>query len=190
MTPCQSAGGKEEGGGGLGVGGGGFFCSICWLGGEKRFIGILFPIIGGSCHKYHVCRDKHVFVATKVCLSRQTFCRDKHTFVAASLLLSRQARVCHDQTRLLSRPKFCVCLCSPPMIVSIIKDIIIQLFNLSDFILQPPPSSPTPFLLLRDGGGGGGVGSGGGGGGGWGLSERQTMGFWSSFGHMSVQYQQ
>ena len=44
--------------------------------------------------------------------------------------------------------------------------------------------SPTPFLLLSGGGGGGGVGSGGGGGG-WGLSERQTMGFRSSFGHMS-----
>ena len=37
-------------------------------------------IIGRSCHKYNFCRDKHVFVATKV-LSRQKFCRDKHTFV-------------------------------------------------------------------------------------------------------------
>ena len=27
-----------------------------------------FGIIGGSCHKYYFCRDKHVFV---VCLSRQ-----------------------------------------------------------------------------------------------------------------------
>ena len=36
------------------------------------------------------CRDKHVFVATKVSLSRQTFCRDKIMFVATNILLSRQ----------------------------------------------------------------------------------------------------
>ena len=39
------------------------------------------PIIGGSCHKYHFCRDKLLppqitsFVATKVCLPRQNVFR-------------------------------------------------------------------------------------------------------------------
>ena len=63
-------------------------------------------VIGGSCHKYHFCRDKSIcrdkhnikytFVATKLCLSRQVlsrptyFCRDQHTFVVTNILLSRQ----------------------------------------------------------------------------------------------------
>ena len=42
-------------------------------------------IIGGSCHRYHLCRDKHVFVATK-----HVFCRDKSMFAA----LSRQTYFC------------------------------------------------------------------------------------------------
>ena len=58
-------------------------------------------IIGGSCHKYHFCRDKSVFFArsTYLCLSRQNYRkimfvatnirRDKG-FVATSILLSRQ----------------------------------------------------------------------------------------------------
>ena len=80
-------------------------------------------IIGGSCIKYHFCRDIHVFVSTKhvfcrdkhvyichdkimvvvskllsrqiyTCLSRQTFCREKHTFFATKRrVLSRQTRV-------------------------------------------------------------------------------------------------
>ena len=37
-------------------------------------------IIGGSYHKYHFCRDKHVFIATK-----HVLCRDK-----SILILSRQ----------------------------------------------------------------------------------------------------
>ena len=45
-------------------------------------------IIGGSCHKYHFCRDKYVFVATK-----HVFCRDKSMLVATKLL-SPQTRVC------------------------------------------------------------------------------------------------
>ena len=35
-------------------------------------------IIGGSCHKYHVCRDKCMFVATTTCLS----------FVATKIILA------------------------------------------------------------------------------------------------------
>ena len=59
----------------------------------KHFI----SIIGRSCHKYHFCHNKHVFVVTKhlfgvtkVCLSRKTllWC-DKNMFVATNLL-SRQ----------------------------------------------------------------------------------------------------
>ena len=45
-------------------------------------------IIGGSCHKYHFCRDKYVFAATK-----HVFCRDKSMLVATKLL-SPQTRVC------------------------------------------------------------------------------------------------
>ena len=96
---------------------------------DMRQVGI---IIGGSCHKYNFCRDKHVFVrqntsfvATKVCLSRQTyFCRDKYnfavtkvlsrqtyflqnmSFVATNVCLSRQTRVCRD--KYLSRQKYFV----------------------------------------------------------------------------------
>ena len=61
----------------------------------------LLSISGGSCHKYHFCRDTCLsrqntsFVATKVCLSRQNFCRNKHIFVATKLL-SRQ-KYCHDK---------------------------------------------------------------------------------------------
>ena len=48
-------------------------------------------IMGGSCHKYHFCRDKHVFVTTKhvFCRDKKYACRDK-TFVPTKLCLSRQ----------------------------------------------------------------------------------------------------
>ena len=85
-------------------------------------------IIGGSCHKYHFCekkivatntclsrqrpvsRDKHVFVATKVCSSRQKFSRDKQfcrdkSIVATSILLSQQ-KTCFVVTKCLSRQKW------------------------------------------------------------------------------------
>ena len=47
-------------------------------------------IIGGSCHKYHFCLDKQLFVATKhVFLPRQKYaCHDKR-FVATNIFLSR-----------------------------------------------------------------------------------------------------
>ena len=41
---------------------------------------VLQTIIGGSCHKYDFCRDKHVFVATK-----DVFCRDKSMIVATNI---------------------------------------------------------------------------------------------------------
>ena len=43
-------------------------------------------ITGGSCHKYHFCRNKF-FVVTNMCISRQT-------------------RVCHDKTHLSLRQKY------------------------------------------------------------------------------------
>ena len=66
-----------------------------------------YTIIGGSCHKCHFCRDKKAcFVATKVCLPRQTFCRyiimfvvtkyfcrDKHTFVVTKDVFCRDKHV-------------------------------------------------------------------------------------------------
>ena len=52
-------------------------------------------IIGGSCHKYHFCSDKYVFVATNMCLSRQN-----KSFVATKVCLSRQnvylSCICRD----------------------------------------------------------------------------------------------
>ena len=57
-------------------------------------------IIGGSCHKYHFCRNKS-FVATNTCLSRQYtsfvmtkyVCRDKHK----TRLLLQQKSACYDK---------------------------------------------------------------------------------------------
>ena len=85
--------------------------------------------------------DKHVFIATKVCLSRQnyvcppppplffsfswqTFCRNKHNLfttklVTTRILLSRQRRVLLRQTRVLSRQKWYLWQ-PPPMIDSLL----------------------------------------------------------------------
>ena len=84
-------------------------------------------MVGGSCHKYHFCRDKsfnfcrdkHVFVSTKyfcrnksfvmtnkhnfVCLSKSHVSRDK-MFVASNRILSQQAYFCRDKRRVLSWP--------------------------------------------------------------------------------------
>ena len=51
----------------------------------------LTATIGGSCHKYNFCRDKHVFCRDKTrVLSRQKYaCGDKHVSVATNIL-SRQ----------------------------------------------------------------------------------------------------
>ena len=57
-------------------------------------------IIGGSCHKYHFCREKHVSVATK-----HLFCRDKSMLVATNLL-SRQKYFCLDKY-LSQQTQFC-----------------------------------------------------------------------------------
>ena len=75
-------------------------------------------IIGRSCHKYHFCHDKHVFVmsnmcfvmtnmfvATKVWLLRQKFCCDKIVFHNKYLL---QQIFCHDKhTFVVTRVTFC-----------------------------------------------------------------------------------
>ena len=63
-------------------------------------------IIGRSCHKYHFCHDKR-FVMTNMCLSRQIcVCRNKHVFVATKYVFCRDrsfvaTKVC------LSRQNFC-----------------------------------------------------------------------------------
>ena len=51
-------------------------------------------MIGGSCHKYNFCRDKDVFVATNMCLSRQTL----WVVLRQTRLLSRQKRAGLDKT--------------------------------------------------------------------------------------------
>ena len=74
--------------------------------------------IGGSCRKYHFCRDKS-FVTTSLLLSRQTrvcrdktcflsqqkhtcllqqkFCHGKHTFVVTKDVFCRNKHVCLDK---------------------------------------------------------------------------------------------
>ena len=75
----------------------------------------LILIIGGSCHKYHFCRDK-TFVVTNTCLwqtflvtktSRQTFCLDKLTFVATNTCLLRQNISFVSTKACLLRQNFC-----------------------------------------------------------------------------------
>ena len=101
----------------------------CIVGGSYKNLGC---IVGGSCHKYHFCCDKHMFVTTK---QEKYACRDKsfdkHTFVAikyvvtnicrnkdnlvAIKLLSWQAcfchdkYVCHDKTHRLWQQKYACC---------------------------------------------------------------------------------
>ena len=79
---------------------------------EKRMWMIqLQNIIGGSCHKYHFCCDKQLFVVTKHLLSWQNNACCSKTFVTASILLSRQ-KTClvttnaSDTTKLLSWQKW------------------------------------------------------------------------------------
>ena len=52
----------------------------------------VFGIVGGGCHKYHFCRDKILCLCRdEGFLSRPAyFCRDKHVFVAIKVSLSRQ----------------------------------------------------------------------------------------------------
>ena len=51
--------------------------------------GLSLPIIGGSCHKYHFCRDKRLFVATK-----DVFCRDKSKLVATNVFCRDKNGTC------------------------------------------------------------------------------------------------
>ena len=53
---------------------------------------VMLIVIGESCYKYHFCRDKHVFVATK-----HVFCRNRSMLVVKKLL-SQQTYFCHDKT--------------------------------------------------------------------------------------------
>ena len=72
--------------------------SLHHTGAAQRSSVYVFIIIGGSCHKYNVCRDKsfvatnkHVLVATN-----HVFCRDK-SMLAATKLLSHHNYICHDK---------------------------------------------------------------------------------------------
>ena len=55
------------------------FASGCW---RTNWSKRQPTIIGESCHKYHFCRDKRVFVATK-----NVFCHDKNMHVATKTIL-------------------------------------------------------------------------------------------------------
>ena len=75
-------------------------------------------ILGRTCHKYHFCRNKVLFVTTKqvFChdqkkklLSRQNYvCRVKHIFVTTKLLLQQ---IFVATNIILSQQKFCRIFC-------------------------------------------------------------------------------
>ena len=86
----------------------------------------LQPIIGGSWHKYdfyrdkclvttNICRDKHIFVATKGLLRQAYFCRDKHVFIGKHTFVA--TKHVFVATKLLSRQKWYLWQ-SPPMITA------------------------------------------------------------------------
>ena len=65
-------------------------------------------VIGGSCHKYHFCRDKIMFVATSILLSRQTrVCRDKSKLVATNVIVWRQKFCGSKHTFVPTKDVFC-----------------------------------------------------------------------------------
>ena len=120
---------------------------LLWCGPRKKAI----TITGGSCHKYHFCRDKS-FVATNTCLSRQNpsfaatkvslsrekyFCRDK-SFVATSILLSCQKTCFVATNTCFSRQKLMIFWQLPPMIDYCPK---------CDWIWFCPVTCPLPRLL-------------------------------------------
>ena len=77
-------------------------CLNCWKA-YSSFNLAWKTIVGGSCHNYHFCRDKHVLVGTK-----HVFCRDKSMLVATNVILSRQ-RVCRGKptTVVATKDVFC-----------------------------------------------------------------------------------
>ena len=96
---------------------------LCWGGGGecKGPQEGLLNIIGGSCQKYHFCRDKG-FVVTNTCLSWQKYATKllswQNIFVVTSILLSQQNLFCHNKSMLvmtifvvvatnICRDKFC-----------------------------------------------------------------------------------
>ena len=57
--------------------------------------------------KHAFCCDKYVFVATKICLSRQNFCHDKHLFVVTNIILSWQNICCDKHIFVMTKDVFC-----------------------------------------------------------------------------------
>ena len=73
---------------------------------------MVFNIIGGSCHKYHFCCDKHMFVVTK-----HIFCRDKNM-----LVMTNMPNMCLSQQNL-SQQTFVVTNCCHDKIMFVTTDI-------------------------------------------------------------------
>ena len=74
----------------------------------------LSTVTGGSCHKYHFCRDKtHLLSQQKyVCcdetiVATKIFCCDKHNFVTTILLLQQAYFCCGRRHVLLHQTCFC-----------------------------------------------------------------------------------
>ena len=83
-------------------------------------------IIGGSCHKYNFCRDKHMFVAPKhvfrrdIILSRRKIRRDKSW-----------PHFCHDKMR---TTKMCYVTCSDEKDISNQDCLIIKCAHAHSFV--------------------------------------------------------
>lgn len=91
---------------------------------------------GSSCHKYHFCRGKRVFVITKVSLSRQMF-------FMTSILLLRQTRVFRDRSFVMTK----MILVGAPANDSTPPDKTDNSSYLaSQHMSQPTPPSPTSLL--------------------------------------------
>ena len=58
-------------------------------GNHSTILAFYRTIIGGSCHKYHFCRDKSMLAATKIYFSRQIF--------LVTNVLSRQEYISRDK---------------------------------------------------------------------------------------------
>ena len=68
-------------------------------------------ITGRSCHKYHFCHDKHMFVTTNMCSSQQNTSFVTTKVCLSRKLLLRQNYVCRDKylswQQILTKDVFC-----------------------------------------------------------------------------------
>ena len=87
------------------------------------------------------CRDKHMFVATKVCLSGQNFCREKAMFAATNICREKSFVTtkifCHNKTLVATSIRFSrqtrVCRVCRDKYISWISPLSLSLLDLPSF---------------------------------------------------------